>query len=202
MRRMLLFLVDVTHISSLRDSGKHRGSVFLPIFRPYGTLENIGDRCFLPTFRPYGTLENIGDRCFYPYFVPTGLWKTPGVGVSTHISSLRDSGKHRGSVFLPIFGPYGTLGNTGDRCFYPYFVPTGLWKIPGIGVSTHISSLRDYGKHLGPVFSTHIPSLTGLPKTILLDIFKKVRTILVPYSPNTIRSPKMGFLKTSTVLSS
>jgi len=87
-----------------------------------------------PTFCPYGTLENIGGVFFYPPFVPTGLWKISGIGVSTHIPSLRDFGKHRGWYFLPTFGPYGTLENT------------------GLVFSTHIWSLRDFGKHRGWCF--------------------------------------------------
>jgi len=116
----------------------------------------------MPTFCPYGTLEN-----------------TRG-GVSTHILSLRDFGKHRGGVsyphfvptglwkisgafFLPTFRPYGTLENTRGWCFYPHFVPTGLWKTSGLVFPTHILSLRDFGKHRGGV-STHILSLRDFGK--------------------------------------
>ena len=82
----------------------------LPTSRPYGTPENTGAVVFypysvltgLPTSRPYGTPENTGAVVFYPYSVPTGLWKTRGLVFSTHLASLRDSGKQRPRCFLPV----------------------------------------------------------------------------------------------------
>jgi hypothetical protein len=59
---------------------------------------------------------------------------------------LCNSGKHRDCCFLPIFRPYGTTHIASLRV-YPHRVPTGLRKTPGLLVSTHIPSLRDYGKH-------------------------------------------------------
>ncbi len=76
------------------------------------------DCCFLPIFRPYGT---------------------------THIASLRDY-PHRVPTGLPTSRPYGTTHIPSLRV-YPHRVPTGLRKTPGLLVSTHIPSLRDYGKH-------------------------------------------------------
>jgi hypothetical protein len=141
------------------NSGKHRGC------------------CILPTFRPYGS-THIASLRVYPHSVPTGLRKTTGPVFSTHIPSLRDSGKQRGRCFLPTFRPYGTTGNTGVVVFYPprvptglpifrpygttentgpgvfylHRVPTGLWKTPAPVFSTHLASLRDSGKHQGCCF--------------------------------------------------
>jgi len=39
-----------------------------------------------------------------------------------------NSGKYRPRCFLPTSRPYGTTENTGVVVFYPYSVPTGLWK--------------------------------------------------------------------------
>ncbi len=104
-----------THIPSLRDFGKHRG------------------RCFLPTFHPYGTAGNTGVVVFYPHSVPTGLREIPGLLFSTHIPSLRESGKYRGRCFLPTFRPYGS----------------GLLKTTASVFSTYLVSLRDCGRHRG-----------------------------------------------------
>ena len=79
-----------THISSLRDSEKHRGRCY-PYYAPDGALENTRDVAthstpltglplygkIIPTFRPYGALKNSRDVATHS--TPrTGLWKTPG----------------------------------------------------------------------------------------------------------------------------
>jgi hypothetical protein len=109
-------------------------------------------RCFLPIFRPYGTTGNTGVVVFYPHSVPTGLWKTPGLFVFYPHRVPTGLRKYRGRCFLPTFRPYGTPGNTGVVVFYPHRVPTGLRKTPGPVFSTHIASLRDFGKHRGRCF--------------------------------------------------
>ena len=105
--------------------------------------------------------------CFYPYHAPNGATENIGAVFSTHIWSLRDSGKH--------WGPFVS---------YPDRVPNGATENIGAGVSTHIWSLQDSGKHWGPFVSypdrvpngatenigagvsTHIMPLTGLRKTV------------------------------------
>jgi hypothetical protein len=81
----------------------------LPTSRPYGTSRTASqippDRGFLPTSRHYGTPENNGPGVFYPHSVPTGLREIPGLLFSTHIPSLRDSGKHRGRLLSTCTDP-------------------------------------------------------------------------------------------------
>jgi len=144
---ILNYALDLTFTVRKCGIGNTGVVVFYPHSVPTG----------LPTSRPYGTPENNG-------------------AVSTHIPSLRDY-LHRGPTGLPIFRPYGSPGNTGVVGFYPYSVPTGLptsrpYGTPennGAGVfylprvpaglpisrpygSTHIASLRDFGKFRGRCF--------------------------------------------------
>jgi len=158
----------------------HRVPTGLPTSRPYGTPENTGIVVFyphsvptgLPTSRPYGTPENTGVVCFLPTFRSYG---------STHIASLWDSGKHGGCLFftyiaslrdyphsvptgLPTFRPYGTPENNGSDVFYLPRVPTGLRETPRVLFSTHLASLRDYGKHRPRCFlpTLNLASTDGL----------------------------------------